>query len=302
MVQRVETYQTIQYSIHDNKHWLYNVQNDRMIVSKQPLEKYLKGANQMSSPLYDFYHSPYKRGKLSNFHIFRIVLDSSKILYFNKVMLSLLNSYLTISMLILCIMHLSHLAPRQQNSAVQFNLSQFSIAELVTIYLAMVLIILPLHEYAHFSVYYKYFKPPKVTFGFSIRYFSMPVFFIKVPFYKLLPSKEKNELILAGIKFQVVLWFLLDIIHLIYPSTFVTGLIVMNIGLIVTNLLPFLKLDGYWYLSNILKVDDYMNYFKRMFLKEVAPRLDILILGIINCVLIALSILGVAYDIFTLFI
>lgn len=301
MVQTIEEYQTIQYSIHENKRWLYNIQNDRMIVSKQPLENYFREMTQTSSPLYDFYHSPYKRGKLSNFHILRIILDSSKILFFHKAVLLLINSYLIIAMLILSILHLPYLTTQLQNSTGQFTLSQFSIVELIMVYLTVVMLILPLHEYAHFSVYYKYFKPSKVTFGFSIRYFSMPVFFIKVPFYKLLPIKEKNELILAGIKFQVVLWFFLSLIHFVYPSNFISGLIIVNIGLIVTNLLPFLKLDGYWYLSNVLKVDDYMNYFQKMFLKKVVLRIDILILGILNYTLIALSIWGVAYDIFTLF-
>ncbi len=302
MVQTIEELHHIQYSIYGDKRWLYNVRNDRMIVSKQPLENYLGEINHSSNPLYDFYHSPYKRGTMTNFHILRIILDSSKIDFFHKIVLFLINRYSMITMLTLSILYLPRFAEHLQQSTEQFSLSQFSAGELIMIYLAVVGLVLPLHEYAHFSVYYKYFKPPKVTFGFSIRYFSMPVFFIKVPFYKLLSDKKKNELILAGIKCQVAIWFFLSVIHMIYPSHFVSGLLLVNLGLIVTNLLPFLKLDGYWYLSNLLKVDDYMTYFKNMFSKKAAPRIDILILGILNYILIALSIWGIACDIITFFI
>lgn len=88
---------------------------------------------------------------------------------------------------------------------------------------------------------------------------------------------------------------------MVNPSHFVSGLLIVNLGLIVTNLLPFLKLDGYWYLSNFLKVDDYMIYFKNMFSSKATFRIDILILGILNYILIALSIWSFTHNIITLF-
>ena len=302
MVQTIKECQNIQYGILDEKRWLYNIINDRMVVSKQPLETYLEEINEPSNPLYDFYHSSYKRGTMMNFHLFRVIWDSSKIDFFHKTTLFLINKYLIFVMMMLNVLYLPQFIDKSSLSAEQFSLNQLPIFELIAIYFTMVAVILPLHEYAHFSVYYKYFQPPKITFGFAIRYFSMPVFFIKVPFYKLLSNKKKNELIMAGIKFQVVIWFLLSVIHMVSPSSFVSSMLVVNIGLITTNLLPFLKLDGYWYISNILKVDDYMGYFKNMFLKKVAFRLDIFILGILNYFLIILSLFGFNYDIVKIFI
>ena len=130
----------------------------------------------------------------------------------------------------------------------------------------------------------------------------MPVFFIKVPFYKILKGRKKNELVLAGVKFQVAIWFFLTLIALIYPSNFLFGLIIVNLGLIVTNLLPFLKLDGYWYLSNLLKVEDYMAYFKDMFSKNKKFRLDIFLLGIVNFLMIILSIISFIHSLLGHFI
>ncbi len=299
MVQTIEEFQSIQYHIKSEKRCFYNIKNDRMIVSSYPLEEYFEEINKPSNPLYDFYKSPYKRGSITNFQIVRIILNSNNITMFHKISLFLTNKYISFTMLFLSILYFPQVGTTIQEFKKPFNLNQLPIKEVLLLYLIVIIVILPLHEYAHFSVYYKYFKPPKVTFGFSIRYFSMPVFFIKVPFYKLMSVQEKNELILAGIKFQVAIWFLLSIIHYIEPSKFICSLLLINIGLIITNLLPFLKLDGYWYLSNVLKVDDYMNYFKQMISKKVPLRADIFILGVFNFIFIIISIVGIFHDIIT---
>lgn len=71
----LEEYKDIQYQISDNKRWLYNIRNDRMIVSEHSLENYLQDIENPENPLHDFYISTYKRGKLTNFHFIRIILE-----------------------------------------------------------------------------------------------------------------------------------------------------------------------------------------------------------------------------------
>ena len=298
----LEEYKDIQYQISDNKRWLYNIRNDRMIVSEHSLENYLQDIENPENPLHDFYISTYKRGKLTNFHFIRIILESSWINFFYKVSLFLNKGYLTLFMLIISLTLLPSLLRMDPVDPNYFLLTQFSFWDMAMIYLVTTTVILPLHEYAHFAVYYKYLKPSKVTFGFSLRYFSMPVFFIKVPFYKVLKGKKRNELVLAGVKFQVAIWFLLTLFTVMYPSKFLLGLIIVNLGLIITNLLPFLKLDGYWYLSNLLGVEDYMAYFKAMFLKKKKFRLDVCLLGLINFGMIILSIISFLADIMRYFV
>lgn len=73
----LEEYKDIQYQISDNKRWLYNIRNDRMIVSEHSLENYLQDIENPENPLHDFYISTYKRGKLTNFHFIRIILEKS---------------------------------------------------------------------------------------------------------------------------------------------------------------------------------------------------------------------------------
>ncbi|EJN93177.1 hypothetical protein ACVRW7_05640 [Streptococcus ratti] len=298
----IKEYKDIQYQINDNRRWLYNVRNDRMITSNHHLENYLKDVEEPDNPLYNFYTSPYKRGKLTNFHLIRLILDSSKINAFYKISLFLNKWYLTLLMLVSSFTLLPITATAASVDLRDFSLEHFSVWDMAAIYFVTTVVILPLHEYAHFSVYYKYLKPSKVTFGFSLRYFSMPVFFIKVPFYKILKGGKRNELVLAGVKFQVAIWFFLTLIDLLYPSSFLFGLIIVNLGLIITNLLPFLKLDGYWYLSNLLGVDDYMSYFKGMFSQNKKFRLDIFLLGIVNFLMIILSISSFIYNLLGYFI
>lgn len=90
MVQMIEELHHIQYSVYRDERWVYNVRNDRMIVSKQPLENYLGEMDDSANPLYDFYHSPYKRGTFTNFHLLRMIVNSSKIDFFHKLVLFLI--------------------------------------------------------------------------------------------------------------------------------------------------------------------------------------------------------------------
>lgn len=292
----IKEYADIQYVIKNNRHWLYNLKNDRLIVSNNSFEEYLPNIYEKSNPLNGFYS--YKNHKFSIFYLqlIRIVVKVQYINFIYRVMLFLLNKYLIFILLLFNICAFFLL-----NINIEYSLSHLSVYEMLMVYAMTTLIILPLHEYAHFSVYYKYFKVKKIVFGFSLRYLSMPVFFIKVPFYKVLERKKQNELILAGIKFQIVAWFLLTILYAIFPTIFIASLLVINVGIIMTNLLPFLKLDGYWYFSNILKVEDYMVYFRKMFSKGVEFKINVFLFGIINMLFIITSFILTFQKIFNFF-
>lgn len=286
-----------QWYVKDKKHWLYNTRNDRMIVSEQPLENYLNDIENSSNPLYEFSRSPRPKNKVTNIHIIRFVLKSSKIQYLHKFVLFLNKWYVTALFLAVNMFYLGGMTEYFPKSA-----SEVPIFDVILVYLIMSVIILPIHEYAHFSVYYDYFKPSKVVFGLSIRYFSIPVFFTKVPFYRLMEKKEKRQLILAGIKIQIFIWVVLTLLMLTCPSTFIATLLIVNMSAIVVNLLPFLRLDGYWYINELLRVEDYMNYFRGIVLKKQVFRLDIFILGLINIAMIVFSIFYTIFEVINIFI
>ena len=74
-------------------------------------------------------------------------------------------------------------------------------------------------------------------------------------------------------------------------------LFIVNLVTLITNLLPFLKLDGYWAISTFLGVSDYDEYIKM--LKHKAPfKSNTIILGTFNSILILLTVLSLFFEIF----
>ena len=284
---RVDEIKGIQYLVKNGEHWLYNVKNNRTIVSQCPIEDYLNDKVDSENPLFDFIVSPLKFD-VFNINLFKLNLSSHKISKCHKFVLHLMKWQFILPLLLLnCVCFYFF------NLSNTLSLKDFSISELICIYLIMSLIVLPLHEYSHFAEYYKNFHPQHVTFGFSLRYLSMPVFFIKVPFFKLLETREKKDLILSGVKIQTVVWSIISIFYLFFPSNFLYHLIIVNLVTIVSNLVPFLKLDGYWYLCEVMQIENYTHYFKKMISRKEKFRIDVFTLGIINYGLVFISLINV---------
>lgn len=96
---------------------------------------------------------------------------------------------------------------------------------------------------------------------------------------------------------QFVISSLVILLGSITPSLFLSVLFIVNLVTVITNLLPFLKLDGYWAISTFLGVSDYDEYIKM--LKHKAPfKLNTIILGTFNSVLILLTVLSLFFEIF----
>lgn len=288
----IKEVQGIQYLVKNDEHWLYNTRNNRTIVSQSPIEDYLLNESMTTdNPLFDFVNSVPKF-TITNINLFKIIVPSKKISRFHDFILQLLKLPIVLSALLISLICFFQFS-RDNLSMI----TTFSITEIVGLYLILSGIIFPLHEYAHFAVYYKNFKPKHTIFGFSLRYMSMTAFFIKVPFFKLLDSKQKKELILAGVKIQTIVWFLLTILYYFFPSLFLYHLMVLNLVAIIINLVPFFKMDGYWYLCEILRIDDYSQYFKDMISRKEKFRFDVFILGLANYVLILLSLFNLLNNI-----
>lgn len=83
----------------------------------------------------------------------------------------------------------------------------------------------------------------------------------------------------------------------ITPSLFLSVLFIVNLVTLITNLLPFLKLDGYWAISTFLGVSDYDEYIK-MLKHKVPFKSNTIILGTFNSILILLTVLSLFFEIF----
>lgn len=96
---------------------------------------------------------------------------------------------------------------------------------------------------------------------------------------------------------QFVISSVVILLGSIIPSLFLSVLFIVNLVTLITNLLPFLKLDGYWAISTFLGVSDYDEYIKM--LKHKAPfKSNTIILGTFNSILILLTVLSLFFEIF----
>lgn len=96
---------------------------------------------------------------------------------------------------------------------------------------------------------------------------------------------------------QFVISSVVILLGSITPSLFLYVLFIVNLVTLITNLLPFLKLDGYWAISTFLGVSDYDEYIKM--LKHKAPfKSNTIILGTFNSILILLTVLSLFFEIF----
>lgn len=96
---------------------------------------------------------------------------------------------------------------------------------------------------------------------------------------------------------QFVISSVVILLGSITTSLFLSVLFIVNLVTLITNLLPFLKLDGYWAISTFLGVSDYDEYIKM--LKHQAPfKSNTIILGTFNSILILLTVLSLFFEIF----
>ena len=161
--------------------------------------------------------------------------------------------------------------------------------------------IILLHEMSHYYYYNKYFQPKFIRLGITIRYFFLLLFFTAVPFINTMEKEKKKILITAGIKTQVTIEGVLSIVILFNPDNFYYLLFLVNLGSIIINILPFFKLDGYWYTTTVLNIDDYMDYYKDMivFKKKFNPL--IFVIGTLNLFLIIVLIVYSVFNILKIF-
>ncbi|QYU59005.1 hypothetical protein K1728_12105 (plasmid) [Weissella confusa] len=148
-----------------------------------------------------------------------------------------------------------------------------------------------LHEMGHVASYSRELSITEVFLGVEIRYGVMLLFFTSVPFIDKLDSKSQIDVILSGIKSQLVLG-LIPLILLPFEQTSFLGyvLFVMNFIYMLLNALPFMKLDGYWAINKWMGVEDYSKELWHSIKNHQYPGNAILALNILNWIMIGILI------------
>ncbi|MDZ7897175.1 MAG: hypothetical protein U5N85_03990 [Arcicella sp.] len=134
----------------------------------------------------------------------------------------------------------------------RYQVSTFSISNLLIVYCSFIFIIL-WHEIGHATASVHFgVQPKEIGFGF---YFVFPVFFTNVTNIWQLNRISRNVVNFGGIYFQLITNILLVLmLYIGMPKSILFPLILINLISIITSLNPFFKYDGYWIFSDYFSV------------------------------------------------
>lgn len=147
------------------------------------------------------------------------------------------------------------------------------VLQIIIVYILLTLI-LCLHELGHIAALIKAnLSPQGISFGF---YLFMPILYVNLTDAWKLSKFMRTKLNLAGITVQLFTNLLFMLFISIYSDPFLSGvahkLLLTNTFIILLNLIPFLKFDGYWIVSDIASIPNLMkesgSYITRLFVKK----------------------------------
>ncbi len=119
----------------------------------------------------------------------------------------------------------------------------------------LLIIIIIIHEMGHSISAYS-FKVKVRELGFGI-YYIFPVFYVDLGEAWKLNQKKRSVINLSGIYFQLIIGLVIFSISLfITNNTLLLNLFYLNFLIIITNLNPFFRFDGFWVLSDLLYEND----------------------------------------------
>lgn len=138
---------------------------------------------------------------------------------------------------------------------------------LYLVFLMLSFIISIIHEFGHSVACRKFnVQPKEIGFGF---YLFFPVMFTDVSSSWELEKKQRLIIDLAGFYFQVITMVVIMIVMTFFDSFNTLGKIIVyqNIILIIYNLNPLFRFDGYWILSDLFNITN-LRQKSSIFIKD----------------------------------
>lgn len=179
-----------------------------------------------------------------------------------------------ISFYILLILVSGYLVINDSNALSLLSLEKISIFGYIGIYI-MILLTTVIHEFAHGMVC-KYYGGRVKQMGAMLFYFNPAMFCDVSDTYIFKRKRHKLSVIFAGIFSQwimsstaVVIYYALTMAGIHAPLLFYYA--IANLGLSVINMLPLVKLDGYWMLSHGLGIVNLRTKAFRAFFQLILP-------------------------------
>lgn len=136
---------------------------------------------------------------------------------------------------------------------------KINISTIIIVYMALVITLI-LHEIGHATVCKKY--GGKVTKMGIVLFFLLPAMYCDVSdIYVVKNKKRKLYVSVAGLyvnsfwaTVSILMYFLFHTSDTV--ANFLLFYFIANVGFIMYNLIPFVKLDGYWLLASILDINN----------------------------------------------
>ena len=130
----------------------------------------------------------------------------------------------------------------------------FGVNEFILFYSASVIAVL-LHELGH-AIVCKYYGGKVEEIGLLFIFFSPALYCDVSSIREFKGKKERILTLLAGIFVQLIIFSCMSILFIeVYPnSSWVATFTYWNLIMVLVNIIPFIRLDGYWILSTILNV------------------------------------------------
>lgn len=135
-----------------------------------------------------------------------------------------------------------------------------NLIQLLSVYILLSIILL-IHELGHISAFIKAgLNSQGVSFGF---YLFMPILYVNLTDAWKLSKYARIKVNLAGITTQLIINLLFMIILYIFSNPTLCGIVhklfLINSFIILINLIPFLKFDGYWIISDITNIPNLLK-------------------------------------------
>lgn len=167
----------------------------------------------------------------------------------NRVIFTLINT-LIIAGFILAIINGNHIFKIE---SIKLHISQY-----IFLYFIFFILIF-LHEFSH-GLACKHYGGKVGKVGFILLLFN-PAFYCDISGVRMFREKKFQIFCsLAGIYFNAFVFALFSLMYIFIPSNFIKSLIIVNLITIITNIIPFIRLDGYWTLSFALGI---INMYKK---------------------------------------
>lgn len=247
----------------EDSYFLYNEQNDRMLKVQSNPREYLLSYKSGNSSIDKLISSKKKWVKFPDIRLIQFSIPAKKLSKLFALTEKLLSINLVILSIILQIFLFIPFVNNNIESIIQLKSTPQSTLNHSFFIFISVLIVGIVHELGHYAIYQNDFHQDHIYWGMSLRYFVMTVFFSSVPFMFELPLSRKRKLITAGVRMQAQLGciaMILGSIPLLHNYFFVI-LWFSNLTILLINILPFMKLDGFWMINSFLGVHSYTESF-----------------------------------------